>query len=385
MIASNRHFAVVLVIGILIGLVISQLSTFFVSLKQPQRPQVVTKYQDVMPLIDVFPNEMYRTKSTPLVLTGGSVSKGRKWLSIEGKECFSAFCPPDVPNQKVVQIEGDAIAVYISHHYFHFVYESMLQMYPLLLHGIFERYPNATILCFGEGVPNQLNFEMMKALKFDLPRDKMMMARTNTVYKIGAESTLIVTRHNNYHSKKEFLPYNFWLLDSMRLRLDTPRHHKPQDSLFLSRKGYRRGIEREDELFASLQLSIPSLQRILPDDFTVAQQAELFAQAKLIIAPHGASLVNVIFSNWNELVLIEFSPENNGFATFRMDLQVKRHYLMQCQSVPCKVADPKSKQCDVWQRQIDVNVTQVTQVVNSILSGGHPDREDFIIRRHADL
>jgi hypothetical protein len=215
MIASNRHFAVVLVIGILIGLVISQLSTFFVSLKQPQRPQVVTKYQDVMPLIDVFPNEMYRTKSTPLVLTGGSVSKGRKWLSIEGKECFSAFCPPDVPNQKVVQIEGDAIAVYISHHYFHFVYESMLQMYPLLLHGIFERYPNATILCFGEGVPNQLNFEMMKALKFDLPRDKMMMARTNTVYKIGAESTLIVTRHNNYHSKKEFLPYNFWLLETV--------------------------------------------------------------------------------------------------------------------------------------------------------------------------
>jgi capsular polysaccharide biosynthesis protein len=156
----------------------------------------------------------------------------------------------------------------------------------------------------------------------------------------------------------------------------------------MNRSKVLRGIEREDELFASLQLSIPSLQRILPDDFTVAQQAELFAQAKLIIAPHGASLTNVIFSNWNELVLIEFSPERNRnrFATFRMDsLKVKRHYLLQCQSVPCKVADPKSNQCDVWERQIDVNVTQVAQVVNSILSGGHLDQEDFIIHRHVDL
>jgi hypothetical protein len=119
-------------------------------------------------------------------------------------------------------------------------------------------------LCFGGGVPNQINFEMMEVLKFDLPRNKMTIAHPDTVYKIDAESTLIVARHNDYHTGKRTL-YNFWFLDSMRLRLDIPE--APQDSLFLSRKGYRRGIEREDELFASLQSSIPSLRRILPDDF----------------------------------------------------------------------------------------------------------------------
>jgi capsular polysaccharide biosynthesis protein len=79
----------------------------------------------------------------------------------------------------------------------------------------------------------------------------------------------------------------------MGLRLDIPE--APQDTLFLTTKGYRRGIELYDELSASLQSSIPSLRRILPDDVTVPQQAELFAHAKLIIAPHGASLTNVYF------------------------------------------------------------------------------------------
>jgi capsular polysaccharide biosynthesis protein len=258
----------------------------------------------------------------------------------------------------------------------------LAQHHALLLHGVFERHPNATILCFGHGVPMDVNFEMMKALKFDLPRFKIMKALRNTVCKIDSKSTLIVTRHNDHHSKKQ-LDHNFWLLDSMRLRLDIPE--APSDSLFLSQKGCRRGIEREDELFEALKVSNPSLRRILPDDFTVAQQAELFAHAKLIVAPHGASLTNVAFSNWNELVLIELSPGNPGHASFRNDLQVKRHCLLKCQSVPCKVASPVGNQCNVWERQIDVNVAQVTQVVNSILSGGHPDREDFVVRRHADL
>jgi hypothetical protein len=415
--ASNHPF-VSLVVGILIGLTISHFTHFILvnhplqltshfnevvdnknhpglAVIIPQDTNGVDELKDsdnkrnVMPLVDVFPNEMYRTKSTPQVQTGGSVYLGpNNWLSIGGNECFFAFCktPPDVSEQKFMQIEGDVIAVYISHHYFHFVYESMLQMHALLLHGVFERHPNATILCYGDGVPKDVNFEMMKALKFvDLSRFKIMKAQKRTVYKVDLESTLIVTRNNNYHYEKiEGGGYNFWLLDSMRLRLDIPE--APSDSLFLSRKGYRRGVEREDELFEALQVSNPSLRRIFPDDFTVAQQAELFAHAKLIVAPHGASLTNVIFSNWNELVLIELSPiRNSEYNTFRRHLQVKRHYLLQCQSVPCKAANPEGDQCDVWERQIDVNVAQVMQVVNSILSGVHPDREDFVVRRHADL
>lgn len=154
--------------------------------------------------------------------------------------------------------------------------------------------------------------------------------------------------------------------------------------LFISRKGYRRGIAQEDKLFVSLQKLdvLSNLKRILPDDYSVAQQAKLFREAELIISPHGASLTNAIFSNWTSVVLIEFTPEKgNHFATFRNDLAVQRHYLMQCQSVPCEA----NQHCpDVWDRQIDIDVGQVTGIIESILLGKHADREDFAIRQHAN-
>lgn len=325
---------------------------------------------------------MFQAKSAPTVLPGGSVvmpHKGQPWFIYQGKECMGPICSKPEQKQDVIQIEGDVIVVSVSHHYFHFLYETMLTMWPLVIHGVLEKYPNATIL-FYPSKPSALNIEMMKALKFDLPMNKVMTGVEKTEYKVDDQSAMIGTRHNDYHNKAEFQPYNFWLLRSMRETLDIPE--SPQDEIFISRKGYRRGIEREDDLFAALLPSFPNLRSILPDDFSVAEQAVLFSNAKLIISPHGASLTNVVFSNWDKVVLIEFSPERSEFfATFRNDLQVKRHYLMKCQSVPCKTKN-KQKNCDVWEQQIDVDVAHSTEVIKSIMSGAHADREDFVIRRH---
>ena len=122
---------------------------------------------------------------------------------------------------------------------------------------------------------------------------------------------------------------------------------EPNDQLYISRRGYRRAIALEDELYVALKSLIPKLINILPDDFSVAEQAIRFANAKLIIAPHGASLTNVIFSNWDKVVLIEFTKASSGgfFATFRNDLQVKKHYLLKCQSLPCKCKKSSKKGC----------------------------------------
>ena len=53
------------------------------------------------------------------------------------------------------------------------------------------------------------------------------------------------------------------------------------------------------------------MRRILPDDYSMSEQAKLFTNVKLIIAPHGVSLTNVVFSNWDNLVLIEITELNN--------------------------------------------------------------------------
>jgi len=269
-----------------------------------------------------FPCELYRVKSTPAVIPGGSVfvdttSDNFPWFVFGGRECTGPFCST---TETTRYVEGDIIAVYISHHYFHFMYETVLRLYPLFLHGLFERYRNATVLCYSK-VPIETNFEFLETLGFDFPRNNFVQAERDVVYRVHAESTLIVPRFNDYHSGPRFKPYNIRLLQSLRHRF-VKMVEDPPDKLFVSRKGYRRCIEKEDELFQSLKAWIPELRQVLPNDYSdyyVAEQAHIFANAKLIIAPYGASLTNVVFSNWQKLVLIEFTQRNNGFVSYRND------------------------------------------------------------------
>jgi len=335
-----------------------------------------------------FPCELYRVKSAPAVVPGGSVgidttSDNRPWFVYGSRECTGAFCST---LEKQRFINGDAIVLYVSHHYFHFMYETALRLYPLFLHdNLAERYRNATVLCYPD-VPNENNFDFLKAIFGSdfFSRDNYVKAEKNLLYKVHSESTLIVPRFNDYHSGPKFRPYNIWLLQSLRHQLIRVVED-PQAELFISRRGYRRGVEREDDLFASLRKSVlPDLQQVLPDDYSVAEQAKMFANAKLIIAPHGASLTNVLFANWKKLVLIEITPRHSsgGFASFRNDLRVEQHYMLQCESVPCSVPmndTNAEKLCDPWNRQIDVHVENATRVVESILTEKHGKQEDFYI------
>ncbi|MCH1529961.1 MAG: glycosyltransferase family 61 protein [Gammaproteobacteria bacterium] len=93
---------------------------------------------------------------------------------------------------------------------------------------------------------------------------------------------MVIPRHNDYHIKDPWQDYNFWLIGAMRETFQII--DDPKDQLFISRRGIRRGIAHEDdELFTELRSSIlPNLTMILPDDFSVAEQMQIFANAKLI-------------------------------------------------------------------------------------------------------
>lgn len=331
----------------------------------------------------VFPCEVYRAKSTPAILPGGSVFLDKQRdefpaFVMASRECTGPFCKTHVESSSTKYIHGDLIALFIDNHYFHFVYEAVLRLYPLFLHGLLEHYKNATILF--SHPPTEMNWDFLEAVfGKDVPallraRKNFIKAEPNTIYRVHSESILVVPRFNDYHSN--FRAYNIWLLQSMRQNYINIVEN-PTDDLFISRRGYRRKIAREDQLFAELQSKVlPQLKMVLPDDYSVAEQTRMYANAKLIISPHGASLTNAIFSNWDKLILIELVPRNaNGdHPTFRNDLRVQRHYLLKCSSVPCInektgeiVADPKAPGCDPWDRDVDVDVANATQTIRHIL------------------
>jgi len=322
----------------------------------------------------------YLAKSTPMIVPGGTIFLRDNYLEISGWECLGPYChnnkPINYPN--IVHIEGDVIVSHLSNHYFHFVYDTLLRLWGLNLHGALEKYANSTILWYGQGTsPNKESIEMMKVIWPDFPMNKFIIPKGNTAYKVDDLSTMVMTRHNQYHDKDPWKDYNFWLLDSIRETMDLV--DEPKDEVFISRRGHRRGIAREDELYAALKSSIlPNLTRILPDDFSVAEQAQQFANAKLIIAPHGGSLTNAIFSNWDKMVLIELTKANAGgsFATYKMDLHVKQHYLLKCQSVLCS---GNAKQCDPWNTPIDINVENATETIKNIILGKQSPQEKIFI------
>jgi capsular polysaccharide biosynthesis protein len=84
-------------------------------------------------------------------------------------------------------------------------------------------------------------------------------------------------------------------------------HFQPQPGpprrIYISRTGTRR-IRNEEELLAHL----PGFERVFPERLTVREQADLFASAECVVAPHGAGLTNLIFCRPATRVVEIFSP-----------------------------------------------------------------------------
>lgn len=97
-----------------------------------------------------------------------------------------------------------------------------------------------------------------------------------------------------------------------------------QDRLFVSRNdAAHRFLVNEDELISAL--STLGFQRIVPGSMTVREQIEIFSRAKIIVAPHGAALTNIIFSPPG-LHVIEISSSNiYHMADFRWIAQEMKH------------------------------------------------------------
>lgn len=75
----------------------------------------------------------------------------------------------------------------------------------------------------------------------------------------------------------------------------------------LIRRHKTRMIQNEDELFEQCQQKFPELQWVIYDILSPNDTANLFSKARIIVAPHGAGLTNMIFSK-RGISVYEFMP-----------------------------------------------------------------------------
>lgn len=77
--------------------------------------------------------------------------------------------------------------------------------------------------------------------------------------------------------------------------------NKPNKRFYLSRRNARvRRILNEDEVVSFLKFH--GFQIIQPETLSLTDQIKLFAEAEVIVAPHGAGLTNIIFSKLPKIV-----------------------------------------------------------------------------------
>lgn len=109
-----------------------------------------------------------------------------------------------------------------------------------------------------------------------------------------------------------------WIVEYLRNKLIPQADHIFSKQLFskkvfVSRKkaSYRR-ILNEDEVFVMLEPL--GFVRYNLEDLTVLEQVHLFHQAEVIVAPHGAGLVNLVFAQPNALIVELFQEhEDDSF------------------------------------------------------------------------
>lgn len=89
-----------------------------------------------------------------------------------------------------------------------------------------------------------------------------------------------------------------FLKNLMRPHIERTSLYISPEYIYISRNhdSDRRHILNEQELFENCQ-SLQKFQKIILSDFTVIQQMRLFYGTKVVVAAHGAALVNTVFCN----------------------------------------------------------------------------------------
>lgn len=128
--------------------------------------------------------------------------------------------------------------------------------------------------------------------------------RSNRLYRI---EKLIFPSYLNQQSSGYLSRF---YIDEFRTKFMPKRARSPRHKIFISRRNYankwgKRHILNEDLLYRQLQRL--GFSMYIPEMMSVADQIELFYDAKMVIAAHGSALTNILYSD--QVDVLELNPE----------------------------------------------------------------------------
>lgn len=121
-----------------------------------------------------------------------------------------------------------------------------------------------------------------------------------------------------------------WTRDSILSRLSRVRDEGPERIWISRSKASGRRVVNEAEVMELLS-RFGFVSRIL-EDLSFTEQVRLFAKARFVVAPHGAGLANMIFSDELSVVELFGSYVNPSFFTLASSLGF-RYACLECESI----------------------------------------------------
>jgi capsular polysaccharide biosynthesis protein len=156
---------------------------------------------------------------------------------------------------------------------------------------------------------------------------------------IGKEKIVASNENHNFHIKAETLyvpslagpldvPTNFQINFLRSLYKKYLKQRNPEKRIYLSRKKVgTRNIVNEAELINALK--IYQFEVVECEERSVADQAQLFSEASIIISSHGSALTNLVFCNPGAVVIDIFNEShiNPCFWFISQINKLNYHYL----------------------------------------------------------
>ena len=227
-----------------------------------------------------------------LVITGDDAlveATAPRWgRGVKEHEIFRTFRLPPVRDHKNSIVA--ALATRSGDNYYHFLYEE-LPKYHLI-----QSFPESADLFY---VHYHKSFQKEAWGQLGLPESSLIPAHANEHF--SADCVLATT----LPSRNGEIPR--WVIEFLQHRFRPPSNEHPSSLLYLDRSECKgRKIVNHEEVWDLLKNF--GFQKISPHSLSFESQQEIFAQARLIVSPHGAALANLVFTQPGTCVIELFSP-----------------------------------------------------------------------------
>ena len=201
-------------------------------------------------------------------------------------------------------------------------------------HWLFDILPRIFLL-EKSGLMNEIESFVFPELMYDFQRESLL--------KIGfpLEKILEIKPNEYIEAKEMILPslpsklgtVNKWALDLLRSRLGEHSSKNDGNKIYISRKNAnQRRLLNEDEIINFLR--VEGYLIVFAEDLSFEQQITIFANADVIISPHGSGLSNIIFCSPGTKVIELFYGDFIVPCFWLMAQQLKLKYFSGFSRVP---------------------------------------------------